>query len=116
MRLHEFLTESITIGDEYSAKNVLAYIKNNHHDWNSELDQHIRAHSTWQLKMRNLAELTPQHVDQDYAEDLADTTDFTLPKFHPPVVDTDGYIFDGNHRTAAAQLKGLKAIPVLEPK
>lgn len=116
MRLIEFLIEGISIGDEYSANNVLAYIKNNHHSWNSELDQHIKAYPVWAIKMRDIKNLDMQHVDQDYAEDLAATTDFTLPKFHPPVVDTDGYIFDGNHRTAAAQIKGLTAIPVLEPK
>ena len=50
-------------------------------------------------------------IDMDHVQEL----DRAYIERHPIVVDTDGWIIDGNHRAIAAKLGGLFDIPAYIP-
>ena len=119
MRAEEFVVES------QSAKDILKYVKSIHHDFH--IDDIILTHPYWELKRVPLHKL---HVpDPESGEDLDDPYNRVqmIDMYHvdditqrdieskPIVVDTDGYIIDGNHRALAARLSGMTDIPAYVP-
>ena len=118
MRAHEFISESI------DAEQVLKYVKSIHHDF--RIDNIILDHPHWQLTRIPINKI---HVPDPEGEDLDDPYNrvHMIDMYHieditprdiernPIVVDTDGYIIDGNHRALAARLSGMKDIPAYVP-
>ena len=117
--------EDVRVWESVDAKKVLQYIKSIHHDFH--IDDTIMTHPKWELTRVPLNKL---HVpDPESGEDLDDPYNRVqmIDMYHvdditqrdienkPIVVDTDGYIIDGNHRALAARLSGMKDIPAYIP-
>jgi hypothetical protein len=119
MRASEFIIES------QNARDILKYVKSTHHDFH--LDDTILTHPQWEFKRVPVHQL--QIPDPESGEDLDDpynrvqmidmyhVDDITARDIEskPIVVDTDGFIIDGNHRALAARLSGMKDIPAYVP-
>ena len=117
MRLVEL--KSITADD------VLAYVQSRHENFN--IPNTITDHPTWRKIRVPLTQLhipddesgtvendpynRAQMIDMDHVQEL----DRAYIERHPIVVDTDGWIIDGNHRAIAARLGGLFDIPAYIP-
>ena len=119
MRAQEFITESI------DADQVLDYVNRLHH--NFDIEYSITDHPEWELKNIPLSQLKldpdgeeqdPYNrvnwVDYDTVRDLMPKIGSVL-KSSPIVVDSQGWIIDGNHRAAAAVEAGLTSVPALVP-
>ena len=101
----------------YTNQEVLKYIKRIHHDYS--LEKPIMKHKTWQLKMVPTEYLsTPEQYDQDDPyrriidldwDHIAQITQRNLDK-KPIVVDSGGWVLDGNHRVAAARAAAIQSV------
>ena len=136
MRAQEFIPEGIIDfvkrslgfawgrpGDVVRGRVVADYLENNTHHSESTLEKVRR--SQFQLKNIN-TETAKQYrsfTDQNASGDVLDVdkmdrararkiTYDSLVK-NPPVLDRDGFIWDGNHRIQQAIESGLSSIPVL---
>jgi hypothetical protein len=129
MRAQEFLAEN----KKATAKQVLAYINQTHHEpMTTKLTTAIQAHPKWELQQVPLRNLNIP--DQDYEDpeqepesdpygrvmavdpDHASEYSTQVIDQHPIVIDDQGYIIDGNHRAwAAAELMNRDRIQAWVP-
>ena len=106
------------------AEKILSYIKSIQGDGHFYMDHLVTRHPLWRLTRIPLSKLKinpdPEtenplgsniNVDLDYVDNI------TLQDIdHKPiVVDSSGWIIDGNHRATAAQQQGLSSIPAYIP-
>lgn len=121
MRACEFIGESV------DAEQVLHYVKRVHAPEEFDIEYSITDHPKWELKTIPLSqlkldpdgeELDPYNrtnwVDYDTVRDLTPKISSVL-KSKPIVVDTQGWIIDGNHRATAAVEAGLTSVPAYIP-
>ena len=121
MRAHEFVVESV------DADQVLQYVKRVHAPDEFNIEYSITDHPKWELKSIPLSKLKldPEGeqrdpyrrvnwVDYDKVQDLIPKITSVL-KSSPIVVDSQGWIIDGNHRATAAAEAGLKSVPAYVP-
>jgi hypothetical protein len=106
----------------FTSRQVLKYVKGIHKEYH--MPKPILKHHAWVLRNIPVSGLkTPEYVHQDdpyrrvididwdhveniYTQDI---------KRKPVVVDSDGWVIDGNHRVTAARAKGIDVIPALVP-
>jgi hypothetical protein len=109
------------------AEQVLQYVKKTHGADKFNIEYSITDHPEWQLVKMPLSQLNldpdgeqqdpynrTNWVDYDVVRDLMPNIVQVL-KSTPIVVDSDGWIIDGNHRVMAAAEAGLTAVPALVP-
>ena len=121
MRAREFIRESLNAGQ------VLDYVKRTHAPDEFNIEYSITDHPEWELKTIPLSQLNldpdgeatdpynrTNWVDYDTVRDLMPKIGSVL-KSSPIVVDSQGWIIDGNHRAAAAVEAGLDKIPAYVP-
>ena len=121
MRAHEFIKESIDAGQ------VLDYVKRTHAPDEFDIEYSITDHPRWELKNIPLSQLKldpdgeqrdPYNrvnwVDYDTVSELIPRIGAVL-KSKPIVVDSQGWIIDGNHRATAAAEAGLTSVPAYVP-
>ncbi len=106
----------------YTGRQVLKYVQGIHDEYH--LPKPILAHKIWLLKNIPVSSLkTPEYVHQDdpYRRvididwDHVEEIHVQDIKNRPVVVDSNGWVLDGNHRVTAARAKGLNIIPALVP-
>jgi hypothetical protein len=127
MRANEFTKPTVTESDHMDADQVLQYVKKTHAPDEFNIEYSITDHPTWELKNIPVSQLnldpdgeTPDPynrtnwVDYDVVNDLMPKIAQVL-KSKPIVVDSDGWIIDGNHRAMAAAEAGLTSVPALVP-
>jgi hypothetical protein len=115
------------IDESIDADQVLHYVKKTHAPEEFNIEYSITDHPAWQLVEMPLSQL---HLDPDgEVQDPYnrtnwvdyDTVNNLIPKIaqvlksKPIVVDSDGWIIDGNHRAMAAAEAGLTSVPALVP-
>jgi GNAT superfamily N-acetyltransferase len=118
MRLREFLAE----GKQATAAQVLDYVNRTHHEpMTAKLTAVIQAHPQWQLKQVPLQSLNIPNEEYDDEEQEPESDPYgrvmavdpshagevsqDLVDRRPIVIDSQGWIIDGNHRAwAAAEL------------
>jgi hypothetical protein len=121
MRATEFIIESV------DAEEVLQYVKQAHAPDEFDIDSAITDHPSWELKNIPLSQLKldpdgevadpygrVNWVDYDKVQDLLPKISSVLKRM-PIVVDSQGWIIDGNHRAMAAAEAGLKTVPAYVP-
>jgi hypothetical protein len=121
MRACEFITESV------DADQVLQYVKRTHAPDEFDIEYSITDHPQWELTNIPLSQLKldpdgeqrdPYNrvnwVDYDVVDELMPKIASVL-KSKPIVVDSHGWIIDGNHRATAAAEAGLKSVPAYVP-
>jgi hypothetical protein len=109
------------------AEQVLQYVKKTHGADKFNIEYSITDHPQWELKNIPLSQLNldpdgeqqdpynrTNWVDYDVVRDLMPKIVQVLES-KPIVVDSDGWIIDGNHRAMAAVEAGLTAVPALVP-
>jgi len=109
------------------AEQVLQYVKKTHGADEFNIEYSITDHPEWQLVKMPLSQLNldpdgeqqdpynrTNWVDYDVVRDLMPKIAGIL-KANPIVVDSDGWIIDGNHRAMAAAEAGLTSVPALVP-
>lgn len=109
-------------GKIYTNKQVLKYVQGIHKEYH--LEEPILAHKVWRLTYLPVAGLkTPEYVHQDdpYRRvididwDYIDRFSSHYVNKKPIVVDSDGWVLDGNHRAMAAIANGKETILALVP-
>jgi hypothetical protein len=121
MRAQEFVRESV------DADQVLQYVKRAHAPEKFDIEYSITDHPRWELKKIPVSQLKldpeGEHqdpynrvnwVDYDKVQELMPQITSVL-KTMPIVVDSQGWIIDGNHRATAAVEAGLKSVPAYVP-
>ena len=121
MRATEFISEGV------DAKKVLQYVKRAHAPDEFDIEHSITDHPSWELKNIPVSQLNldpeGEHqdpygrvnwVDWDKVQDLLPNISAVLKRM-PIVVDSEGWIIDGNHRATAAAEAGLKSVPAYVP-
>jgi len=121
MRAQEFISEGV------DAKKVLQYVKRAHAPEQFDIEHSITDHPSWELKNIPVSQLKldpeGEHqdpygrvnwVDWDKVQDLLPNIGAVLKRM-PIVVDSEGWIIDGNHRATAAAEAGLKSVPAYVP-
>ena len=116
------------VGENLSNSQVLKYVKKIHPDWSGSVDHSIMNHAEWELINYPVSKLQiadPEsedaYIEDPYNRILDVDMDHVMSisqhdiKNKPIVVDTDGYIIDGNHRAMAAKLSGMTHIPAYVP-
>jgi hypothetical protein len=116
MRALDFLYES----KQATAQQVLDYINQTHHEpMTAKLAAAVRAHPKWELRqvlLQNLNIPDEEYDDEEqepesdpYGRVMAvepdhagEVSQYIIDK-RPIVIDTNGYIIDGNHRSWAAK-------------
>jgi hypothetical protein len=109
------------------ADQVLHYVKKTHAPEPFNIEYSITDHPAWELKNIPLSELNldpngevsdpynrTNWVDYDVVRDLMPKI-VQILKSKPIVVDTEGWIIDGNHRAMAAAEAGLTSVLALVP-
>jgi predicted nucleotidyltransferase len=127
MRANEFTNTAVTESDHMDAEQVLQYVKKTHGADKFDIEHSITDHPQWELKNIPMSQLRldpdgemrdPYNrvnwVDDDTVNDLIPKIKNVL-QHTPIVVDSDGWIIDGNHRAMAAAEAGLTAVPALVP-
>ena len=127
MRANEFTKPTVTESDHMDADQVLQYVKKTHAPDEFNIEYSITDHPAWELKNIPLSQLNldpdgeqqdpynrTNWVDYDVVRDLIPKIAQVL-KSKPIVVDSDGWIIDGNHRAMAAAEAGLTSVPALVP-
>jgi len=121
MRAQEFIKESV------DADQVLDYVKRTHAPDEFDIEYSITDHPRWELKNIPLSQLKldPDGEERDPYNRVNwvdyDVVDELMPKIasvlkaKPIVVDSQGWIIDGNHRATAAAEAGLKSVPAYVP-
>jgi hypothetical protein len=116
MRAQEFITES----KQATAKQVLAYINQTHHEpMTAKLTTAVQAHPQWELRQVPLLNLNIPDEEYDDIEQEPESDPYGrvmavepehagevsahLVDKKPIVIDADRYIIDGNHRAWAAK-------------
>jgi hypothetical protein len=115
------------INESIDADQVLQYVKQTHAPEEFNIEYSITDHAAWELKNISLSELNldpdgeqqdpynrTNWVDYDVVRDLMPKIEQVL-KVNPIVVDSEGWIIDGNHRAMAAAETGLTSVPALVP-
>jgi hypothetical protein len=115
------------INESIDADQVLQYVKKTHAPDEFNIEYSITDHAAWELKNISLSELNldpdgeqqdpynrTNWVDYDVVRDLMPKIEQVL-KANPIVVDSEGWIIDGNHRAMAAAEAGLTSVPALVP-
>jgi 5'(3')-deoxyribonucleotidase len=116
--------QQITEGEQklFTPMDVLDYVKGIHHKYT--LDDPIRKIKVWRLINVPTSHCrTPEYLHQDdpymrrIALDWDHVKKITLKDImtRPAVVDSNGWVLDGNHRVTAARLHGLDSIPIIVP-
>ena len=121
MRAREFVRESV------DADRVLQYVKRAHAPEEFNIEYSITDHPRWELKNIPVSQLKldpeGEHqdpyrrvnwVDYDKVRELMPQIVSVLKRM-PIVVDSQGWIIDGNHRATAAAEAGLKSVPAYVP-
>jgi len=116
-----------SITEAIAADQVLDYVKQAHAPEAFDIEYSITDHPTWELKHIPLSQLnldpdgeTPDPynrvnwVDDDKVQELIPRIGSVLKRM-PIVVDSQGWIIDGNHRAMAASEAGLTSVPALVP-
>ena len=106
---------------------MLDYVKRAHAPKEFDIEYSITDHPEWELKTIPLSQLNldpdgeatdPYNrvnwVDDDKVQELIPRIESVL-KSNPIVVDSAGWIIDGNHRAMAAAEAGLTSVPALVP-
>jgi len=106
---------------------VLDYVKRTHAPDEFDIEYSITDHPEWELTNIPLSQLNldpdgeatdPYNrvnwVDDDKVQELIPRIESVL-KSNPIVVDSAGWIIDGNHRAMAAVEAGLTRVPALVP-
>ncbi len=121
MRACEFIKESV------DADQVLQYVKRTHAPDEFDIEYSITDHPRWELKSIPLSQLKldPDGEERDPYNRVNwvdyDVVDELMPKIasvlksKPIVVDSQGWIIDGNHRATAAAEAGLTSVPAYVP-
>jgi len=123
--VHDDLTESQH--DTITADQVLDYVKRAHAPEAFDIEYSITDHPEWELTNIPLSQLNldpdgeaqdPYNrvnwVDDDKVQELIPRIGSVL-KSLPIVVDSQGWIIDGNHRAVAAAEAGLTSVPAYVP-
>jgi hypothetical protein len=117
--------DALSESRQATADQVLSYVKRQHQGFG--LDDAVLEFPHWQLSQVPLNQLEipdpePGEVDQDPYDrvqwmDMAHVADIDPQdiKNRPIVIDSQGYIIDGNHRALAARLMGMQSIPAWHP-
>ena len=113
--------------DSATADQVLQYVKRAHAPDRFDIEYSITDHPRWELKNIPVSQLKldpeGEHqdpynrvnwVDYDKVQELMPQIASVL-KTMPIVVDSQGWIIDGNHRATAAAEAGLKSVPAYVP-
>ena len=107
---------------EESSKQILSYVKKIHPKGEFTIDQSITNHPEWELTNVPLSKLHIESsevspYDQINHINYAHVANITAQdiKAKPIVVDSEGWIIDGNHRAVAARDMGMKSIPAYVP-
>jgi len=115
------------IDESIDADQVLRYVKKTHGADKFDIDHSITDHPQWELKNIPMSQLRldPDGEQRDPYNRVNwvdyDTVNDLIPKINsvlqhtPIVVDSDGWIIDGNHRAMAALDAGLTSVPALVP-
>tara|TARA_R110000868_G_scaffold300424_3_gene560885 strand:- start:1502 stop:3136 length:1635 start_codon:yes stop_codon:yes gene_type:complete len=127
MRANEFTKPTVTESDHMDADQVLQYVKKTHAPDEFNIEYSITDHPAWELKNIPISQLNldpdgeeqdpynrTNWVDYDVVNDLIPKIAQVL-KAKPIVVDSNGWIIDGNHRAMAAAEAGLTSVPALVP-
>ena len=127
MRANEFTKPTVTESNHMDADQVLQYVKKTHAPEEFNIEYSITDHPAWELKNIPVSQLNldpdgeqqdpynrTNWVDYDVVRDLMPKIAQVL-KSKPIVVDSDGWIIDGNHRAMAAAEAGLTSVPALVP-
>ena len=112
------------LNENLSNTQVLKYIKKIHPDFHPDVHHSVLNHEEWELINYPVDKL--RIADEDDIEDPYNRIIMvdphyakSLPAEHikdqPIVVDSDGYIIDGNHRAWQARQLGIKNIPAYVP-
>jgi hypothetical protein len=115
------------ITESMAANQVLDYVKRAHAPEAFDIEYSITDHPRWELANIPLSQLNldpdgeepdPYNrvnwVDNDKVQELIPQIEAVLKRM-PIVVDTAGWIIDGNHRAVAAVEAGLTSVPALVP-
>lgn len=106
----------------FTPMDVLSYVKGLHHKY--KLDDPIRDVKVWRLIQAPTRHCnTPEFYNQDDPYHREIDLDWDHIKkisikdimTRPAVVDSEGWVLDGNHRVTAARLRGLDSIPLIVP-
>ena len=106
----------------YTARHVLNYIKSIHKEYH--LEEPVLKHKAWQLIQVPLEDLkTPEKYDQDDPYRRLINLDWNHIRNisrkdieqNPVVINSNGWVLDGNHRATAARAMGLATIPAYAP-
>ena len=115
------------MSEAMAADQVLDYVKRTHAPEEFDIEYSITDHPEWELKIIPLSQLNldpdgeaqdPYNrvnwVDDDKVKELIPRIESVL-KSNPIVVDSAGWIIDGNHRAMAAAEAGMTSVPALVP-
>ena len=119
MRATEFIIET------YLNTQVLKYVKQQHHDWSSDLDYSVMNHDSWDLDRVPMSMVKVPDEDNyelDAYDRIMNFDDDTIADIskdeinaRPIVIDHNGVILDGNHRAIKAKKLGMTHIPAYYP-
>ena len=115
------------ITESMAADQVLDYVKRAHAPEAFDIEYSITDHPEWELKSIPLSQLNldpdgeepdPYNrvnwVDNDKVQELIPQIEAVLKRM-PIVVDSQGWIIDGNHRAVAAVEAGMTSVPAYVP-
>jgi hypothetical protein len=115
------------VNESTDADQVLQYVKQAHAPEPFDIDSAITDHPRWELTNIPVSQLKldpdgeaqdpygrVNWVDYDKVQDLMPKISAVLKRM-PIVVDSQGWIIDGNHRAMAAAESGLKTVPAYVP-